>query len=484
MRHSPGFELWTAGRSSTGSPIEVLTYTPEQEVSTRVLAYGYPHPDEPSGATSLLMLAQALASGSQPPGLESTQWHLIFCADPDQAAGNEQWITAPSLDNYLRMNWRPLYQGLEVDYHFPIDHPPLLQPRHWAPEGMPVPLPESLALADALRRVRPDVLGLMHGNHASGAYTYLSHAPDRSLIQAMDLSSERLGVAAHRGERPDPGKRWIMDRPDVLKEKRLKDRLARMHKMFGDIEGKRIIGCVSVAQYMESLRSDTVILTPEVGLFEIPGVSDTDLVEETRQVQMSVERTRKGLREAYRNQLTMPDGSEQDILYHLAPTEREAGKAWMEDMLMTRGMAGVEAVEFRRFFLARADRIWAEYGQQATRDTSRLRERRKIQIPAARVNDPSMLIFRSDPAYRRTASQAQMADFSCRWAVQTCLWLGHGLQLYREQGLDGAAEKQAELLDWAQRFLLGDGLRSIPVAAQARSQLARLLLTTAATARR
>jgi hypothetical protein len=143
-------------------------------------------------------------------------------------------------------------------------------------------------------------------------------------------------------------------------------------------------------------------------------------------------------------------------------------------------MAGVEAVEYRRFFLERADRIWAEHSVALSADSPRRREREHIRVPAARVNDPSMLIFRADPAYLRPATIAAVQDFRIRWGVQTCLWLGHGLQLYREQGLTVAAAAQERLLDWAQETLLPGGVAVAEPAVQARSQLARLLLTAAA----
>jgi hypothetical protein len=143
-------------------------------------------------------------------------------------------------------------------------------------------------------------------------------------------------------------------------------------------------------------------------------------------------------------------------------------------------VAGVEAVELRRFFLGHADRIWARYQSELTVPSMRRREREHVRVPAARVNDQSMLIFRTDPAYERPATVAQAADFAARWGLQTCLWLGHGVQLYTEQGLEAAAAEQEKLLAWAQRTLLPTGLPVTDAGAQARSELARLLLTAAA----
>jgi len=470
-----GWETWLAGRSARGRAMHALAWEPDRP-SLSVAAYGYPHPDEPAGSTALLMLARAINRGDLPPGLEDVAWHLMLCADPDQAARNDGWVRDPSLESYLRGNWRPLYLHLEVDYHFPIDHEPLLQPRSWAPQGLPKPLPESLAVADMIARARPDVLGLMHGNHASGAYSYFTHRPRRSLVAAFDESARKLGVAAHLGERPDPGKRWQTRRPDLLKERRLADRLKRMRRLFGDLEGQRVIGCVSVAQYAESLDPNTMTLTPEIGMFAIPGIDDLSPSGQQRQVTIANQQTRKGPRKATRGVMVMPDGSRHETLYHMTAATPGMPPT-TETVAITRGMAGVEAVELRRFFLAHADRIWEGYREQLTVDSPRLRERKLIRVPAARVNDPSMLIFRADPAYQRPATVSQLADLRVRWGLQTCLWLGHGLQLYQEQGAIEAAAEQAKLLDWAQATLLPGGLTLVRPGRQARSQLARLLLS-------
>lgn len=473
-----GFHVWQAGRSSAGLPLLVCSLVPEHARRV-VCAYGYPHPDEPAGATGLLMLARGLAAGP-PPGLEDVAWHLLLCADPDQGQINDRWVRRPSLDSYLRHNWRPLYQHLEVDYHFPVDHPPLYQPRAWAPEGLPVPLAESLALADLLTATKPDLLGLMHANHASGVYSYFTHRPHRSLTAAMDDSTRRLGLGAHLGERPDPGRRWQTRRPDLLKERRLADRLTRMHRMFGDLEGRRVVGCVSVAQFMESLRPDTMTLTPEVGLFSIAGIDDLTPSGQTREVTVRREMTRKGPRDVIRGQVTMPDGTQRLTLYHVAAVGRIGVAYGQRRMALTRGMAGVEAVELRRYYLQHADRIWATAKSHLTDDTPRRREREHVTVPAARVNDPSMLIFRTDPAYRRAATVAQVNDLQIRWGVQTCLWLGHGVGLYAEQDLRAAAGEQEHVLQDARGYLLDDRISLTPAGAQGRSQLIRLLLCAAA----
>jgi hypothetical protein len=401
---------------------------------------------------------------------------MVLCADPDQAELNTPWINSTGLDSYLEHHWRPIYQHLEVDYQFPIDHPPFWQPRHMSIRGLNQPLPESLALAQLIEKIQPQLLGLMHGNHVSGVYTYLSHRPHHSLVEAWDEGTECFGLQAHLGERPDPGKRWQTKRPDLLKERRLADRLRRAEKRFGDLEGRRLVGCVSVAQFLESLNPEAVVLTPEVGLWQPEGIGDVSPSEQNRKVRIEHKNTSKGWRQFWYGALTMPDGQQQTVCYHVLPAEGPS-RAKTKTVPLTAGMAGVEAVELRRWFLIHTDRIYRE--ASLPHETVRLFERSKISVPGERVNDQSMLIFRTAATYQREATRAQWADLHYRWGMQTCIWIGHGLQLYLEQGDERSARAQAKLLAQAKKTLLGGLPEVVPTELQVRSQVHRLVTTLA-----
>lgn len=471
-----GLQRRLLGYSRSGRPINCLSLEAE-DPQLRIFAYGYPHPDEPTGGTAVLELARRLAAGDLPPGLEHASWYLVLCADPDQAMPNRRWIRDPQLVNCLHHHWRPQYLGLEVDYAFPIDWGPFYQPRGWTRPGLRLPLPESLALADLISDVRPHLVGTMHANHASGVYSFFNHRPHASLIDAFDISTRAFGLRVHRGERPDPGKRWVKTRTDLLKERTLQDRLRRLRELVGDPGNRRYLGCVSIAQYLESLDPEAVILTPEVGIFDLPGIDDTQPTEQTRVVCDRIEQTRRGPRRVVRGMMEMPDGSARQVCYHIHPPDTPSAGGEVE-LALTRGMAGVEAIERRRFWLARADRLWQAYRHQLDLLTDRRRERERIRVPARAVNDRAMLIFRTSPTYMRTATVAEALDFEVRWALQDCLWLGHARQLYEEQGLEEAEAKAAALLELASSRL--PALTPTPVAAQVQSQLARLLMTAAA----
>lgn len=462
------------GHSAQGSPIYCLSHRPEN-ARIRIVAYGYPHPDEPIGASALLAFAQRVAYGHPPPYHEHVEWNLVLCADPDQAAPNQPWIESPSLDTYLRHNWHPHYLGLEVDYAFPIDSGPFYQPPHWAPDGARKPLQESLAIADLIEHRRPHLLGLMHNEHVSGSYNFISHRPHRSLVDAFDQSSARYGIPLHLGERPDPGKRWIQARPDFLKERRLQERRKYLERQVGEIGARRFLGCVSVAQYLESLNPEAVVLTPEVGFFTVADIACNFPTLEKRQVSQRVETTRRGERWIVRGKMLLPDGTQKHICYHIHPVQA-AGIPGEHFVPLTRGMAGVEAVELRRYWLGQADNIWKVSQPQLPYFTARRKEREAINVPSARVKDRSMLIFRTASTYAKQATVAQAADFAARWRFHDCRLLGYAYQLYLEQDMQPAAEEANILLTAAQRRL-PQQLVQVDPSAQARSQIARLLLT-------
>jgi len=467
-----GFEAVQLGKSAKGQPIEALHWPGSGE---SVVAWGFPHPDEPTGALALMMLAEALSAGRLPEFALKLDWWLVLCADPDQAAINK-WIDQPSLDTYLEGNWRPLYSSLEVDYHFPIMDPPFIQTRHQAPTGIALPLPESCLLADLLDRTSPKLLGLMHANHVSGAYDYFLQRPSSDLIQAIDSVCRRLGIARHLGERPDPGRRWRTARPDLLREVELKERLRRAEVRFGPLAGRSLAGCVSAAQYLQSLRADAQVITPEVGLWQPKGIDCLSSSGQVRQITIRRFKSTKGWREGFYGNLVLPGGQTIEICYLTQPAQGPASDR-TSSIPLSRGMAGVEAVEARRHLLTKADLIWKSATRQLKGQNSRwLNERRQVTVPASRVNDRSMLIFRCDQTYRRPATVAQVEDLQLRWGMQSCLWLGHTLQLYQHHNLQQQANDQQALLEEAKSGLLS-GLPALADPAQAaRSQIARLLL--------
>jgi hypothetical protein len=435
-------------------------------------AYGYPHPDEPLGATALMSFAKAV--GFNGPPFQDTRFEIILQADPDGALQNQSWVENPSLDNYFAFNWHPYYLGWEVDYAFPIDYGPFFQPASRQPLQKHAPLPESLALARWLKATKPGVLGLMHNEHVSGGYQFLVHRPSRSLVAGFDQINQCFGIPIHRGERPDPGERWIKARPDFLKERSLAHRQRLLERQVGPVEDRRYLGCVSVAQYLESLDAKAEVLTPEVGLWYREGIDDSSITGAVRETTVTRELTRRGMRIIQRGNLTLPDGSEKRVCYHIQPDDPNA-KTGKFIFPATRGMLGVEAIEHRRWFLAQADHIWLKAEEYLTLESPRRSEREAIRVPSSQVKDRAMLIFRTASQYLQLASVAHQADFEARWAFHTARLLGWNEQLYREQGIDWAWKAQYELRAHCQDSL--PPLKLTPASNASKSMIARWLLT-------
>ena len=449
---SSKWELIPIGLSRAGQQIFALHWT---GVGPAVVAWGFPHPDEPSGALALWRLAEGLCDPGAPSFLRSSEWWLILCADPDQAQLNTDWIEQPSLDSYLSHHWRPLYQGLEVDYAFPINSPPFLQPRNWAPPEMVAPAPESVALADLLASVKPQLLGLMHSNHVSGAYSYINKRPSDSLIESWDDSTYQLGLAPHLGERPDPGKRWKTRRPDLLKEVLLAERLKAAEAHWGPIGQRSLSGCVSAAQYLESINKEAVVLTPEIGLWQPAEIGNLDLSSQTRKVRISFAKGKRGWRELWHGYLTLPGGQRKMVCYAVKAATGKKKTRWQE-MPLGRGMVGVEVLEIRRWLMNEADLIWQKQDRSQWQDSPAWKERQNIEVPGSRVNDRSMLIFRTSSSYQRPITKAELTDLTLRWGMQSAIWIAHGHQLYLQQDCQQAAEQQHQLLQTAKQVFVAD----------------------------
>jgi len=158
-----GARVSRIGRSGEGRPIELVSFG---QGAPSVLAYAYPHPDEPVGGATVLFLAERLAAGDARLARAPVRsWHLIPCVDPDGAARNEGWLealaerggAAETILAYGRAGYRPIAPADEVDWSVAEPHP------------------ETEALLRALASVRPDAVLPLHDE---------SHAPAPATVGA------------------------------------------------------------------------------------------------------------------------------------------------------------------------------------------------------------------------------------------------------------------------------------------------------------
>lgn len=490
---SRGAHLAILGRSTEGSPIRAAEISLGPDPQRTMLAWGYPHPDEPVGAAALRALGEAALDGKLG-FLENWKIVLLLCADPDQAA-RQTWLEGSgSMRDWAAGVWRPTHLGLEVDYGFPIDYPPFYQPPsydgacHTAAEcsfrhgGYPcpradrpfAPLRESLALREAIRRYRPNLIASMHSTHTGGDYTFLLHRESPSVLQDLVEIPEASGSVRYLGEAIDRGHRWRADAPDLIREYTLENHTRHLQRMPSYQEGLLYAGNASAASVIEAELPEAQFICPETALFRAPEFSDVRPSSKKLQLRRGTMQRRKGLYEV----LLFSQGSEwivgqQERATKNRPIQQEL--AWAP-----RSVLGARALTRRRRALAAADLIWKELESIKRRPHLYEEERSRITVPGNYVGDGSMLIFRSREDYRRRATRAQAASFLWLWPAHTASLLGNLSTWLRAQDQDRpeisrAIEKVQSLQDAEIRRLPHSLQKESDRSVGMRSQLARII---------
>lgn len=487
------------GHSSAGRPIRMLRLG---SGSRAVLAYGYVHPDEPLGAYALSGLIREWQDPSSPLRRMDVQWNVVLCADPDMAAWNARFARGDRLEDFLYGTIRPEHLAREVDYGFPIDHGIFLQPpgydgaracwsagrcvrpgicgarcgRHDLPAG---PLPESRALAEAMRRVRPDLVVSLHDAHTGGIFSFLRQRPPSALAAHLTRDVAAItGLPRHLGQRIDSGRPWTRRDPDLIREPDLRAEERRFLRRTGADPALRYHGNVSAAQFLESLDPQAEFLVPEAPHFTHPDFGDLAALEQVRAVQGAVRTTRHGARYVVTGELTHPDGTREEVLYRMRTAVD--GPLGPHARPVSVGMLGVEATARRRHALAQADAIWADLDPDLRDDPHHpfAAERRSIAVPAVRVNDASLRFFRLSASYDKPATVAHHADFAWRWDIHTAQRIGAFARFLDDAG--GEPRDIAVLRGALEAYIdhLPDGLRRASHReAAALSQLARIVIT-------
>ncbi|WP_171991023.1 M14 family zinc carboxypeptidase [Streptomyces sp. JHA26] len=191
--------LHRIGTSRAGRPILMLSVG---RGPRHVLVVARPHPDEPVGGVTALVLAERVACGDRPstatdPALVT--WDVVLCLDPDGTALSEglEEATAgpcPSPADYYRAAFRPVAAE---------------QPE-WAPI-VPRDLPESRALFEVIDERRPFLQCSLHNVEAGGSWVQLTGALP-GLAEPFRRSALDTGVPLQHGtydalhwENPSPG---------------------------------------------------------------------------------------------------------------------------------------------------------------------------------------------------------------------------------------------------------------------------------------
>lgn len=435
-----GARVSEVGRSSDGRPIRAAVCGPLEPRRT-LLCWGYPHPDEPLGASAIAWLFEEALAGRLP---DLAHWRLVVipCADPDQAR-RQLWLEGrASALEFAAGVWRPTHLSLEVDYGFPIDWGPFLHDTEWRGrcrlrrecEGRcgercmyedlpPGPLPESLALAEAIQRFEPDVIAALHNTHTGGDYTFLMLRERREVLRDLLEIPGAAGRGRHLGEAIDHGARWLRSEPDLLRERMLDYQVRRLERRPDYDPDALYAGNASAANFIESLPKEAQFTCPESTVFFHRDFADPSPWGRTELVREEVRRGRRGRFYRYR---WMRDGAEWVLAEREHLPDRKRGRGPRElEVAVTRSMLAVRAARRRRRVLEAADRIWERVLPYATAPHIYREERARYRRLGPGISERSLLIYRSRADYHRPATVAQRASFAWEWPMHTATILGN-----------------------------------------------------------
>jgi hypothetical protein len=464
----------------------------------RMLAWGFPHPDEPIGAAALVALGEGVLAGR----LELPDWrlHLILCADPDEAARN-LWFDTPNTTAaaFAAGRWSPAHTGVEVDYGFPLTWGPFVSSPHY--EGrcrtrqecayrcgggpclrrdMPfAPLPESQALAHALDRYRPELVAAMHNAILGGDYTFLLEREPTAIFDDLIALPADYGRPRQLGESLDRGRRWRRDTPDLIREQRVQEAVSWLERRPGYRAEARYEDCHSAGNYIETMLPGSQFICPEVCYFHRPEFADTRALPETETVLVSVEERSRGRYEVVR----VRDG-EDWVIAEQRKTDAALSTPVLVERVPTRASLGTTAVIARRRALQAGDQLWervlAASADEPLYEHPYLDERWAQDTPGRLINGGSLRIFLSNPRYHLPATVAQAATYRWTWPMETAGRLANFQNFLAAQDLTrpelAAVKHELDELQQIELNRLPTDLQHEHSRASAlRSQLARVL---------
>jgi len=154
------------------------------------LLLGFPHSNEAAGALALDWLAARLAADADLRRELGYTWYIIKCLDPDAARLNHGFFRRPdSMLGYALSYYRqPATE--QPEWSFPVRYKTLVHD---------APVPESVALAALIDRVRPRFFCALHNSNLGGAHFWLMEdAP--LLYPVLGRLPAQAGLPLHLGE--------------------------------------------------------------------------------------------------------------------------------------------------------------------------------------------------------------------------------------------------------------------------------------------
>ncbi len=191
--HSDIAELVEVGPSRAKLPVYALIIHGGEE--KRVLAFAFPHPNEPIGSLTLDYLSWRFAKDRDLLKELRATWIIVKVADVYGAILNEGWFKGSfSIRKYVLNYYRPPPYK-QVEWSFPIEYKEL---------RFTTPIPETQALMKLIDEWRPTHIYSLHNAGFTGTYYYITRKPPQTVLNLMIEIPKTYGVPIHRGEPEAP----------------------------------------------------------------------------------------------------------------------------------------------------------------------------------------------------------------------------------------------------------------------------------------
>lgn len=191
--HHDVAELVEVSSTRTGEPLYALVLHGGE--SRRVLAFAFPHPNEPVGSLTLEYLSWRLARDRDLLRELDATWIVVKVADVYGARLNEGWFKGPFDVRRYALNYYRPPPYKQVEWSFPVEYKGFRFDR---------PVEETRAIMRLIDEWKPTHIYSLHNAGFTGTYYYVSRQPPSQVLRLLTELPKTLGVPIHRGEPETP----------------------------------------------------------------------------------------------------------------------------------------------------------------------------------------------------------------------------------------------------------------------------------------
>jgi hypothetical protein len=168
----------------------------------RVLAFGFPHPNEPIGSLVLEFLSHKLVTDREFLKKLNATWIIVKVADVFGAKLNEGWFKGTfNIRKYALNYYRPPGYK-QIEWSFPVEYKSF----KWNK-----PTPETQALMKLIDEWKPTHIYSLHNAGFTGTYYYVSKIPSENVLNLFKEIPRKYNVPIHKGEPEVPYMKKIGD---------------------------------------------------------------------------------------------------------------------------------------------------------------------------------------------------------------------------------------------------------------------------------